>query len=95
MAEFDRLRGEPVSEEELARAKDFVVGSHSISRESGASLLGEMLDAWLFGTGLHELDEYERRVRGVTSEGLQTVASRFFRRDHLVEAVVRGITRTV
>jgi zinc protease len=95
LAEFARLRASPVAADELSRAKEFVIGSHAISRESGASLLGEMLDAWLFGNGLHEIDEYERNVRAVTEAAIQQIARRAFREDALVEAVVRGVAKTV
>jgi zinc protease len=95
LAEFERLRTDPVSQEELARARDYVIGSHAISRESGATLLGEMLDAWIFGKGLFELDDYETRVRGVTAGDIQRVARRSFNVETLVEAVVRGVARTV
>lgn len=95
LVEFDRLRSTPVSTEELTRAKDFIVGSHAISRESGASLLGEMLDVWLFGKSLSEIDEHDDRVRGVTANEIREIADRSFRPEMLVEAIVRGVPRTV
>ncbi|HEX5831473.1 MAG TPA: pitrilysin family protein, partial [Gemmatimonadaceae bacterium] len=52
LAEFQRLRDEPVRDEELRRAQTYAVGTHAIERQSGAALLGEMTDAWLRGTGL-------------------------------------------
>ncbi len=93
--EFQRLRDSAVTDEELQRAKDYVVGSHAIDQESGSVRLGEMLDAWLFGKGLHELAEFERKVRGVTAAEIQQLALECFDVDRLVEAVVRGVPRTV
>ena len=95
LSEFERLRSAPVTEQELARAKDFVIGSHAISQESGASLLGEMLDVWLFGSGLGELAEHDERVRRVTAADIQRLALRSFRKEALVEATVRGVSRSV
>ncbi len=95
MREFARFRAEQVSADELTRAKDYVIGSHAISQESGASWLGEMLDAWLFGRGLHELAEYDDHVRAVTAADIQRLASASFDKEMLVEAVVRGASRTV
>jgi zinc protease len=95
MVEFERLREIPVSAEELSRAKDFIIGSHAISRESGASLLGEVLDVWLFGKSLSEIDEYDDHVRGVTANQIREIAERSFRPETLVEAIVRGVPRTV
>ncbi|MDQ6717828.1 MAG: insulinase family protein [Gemmatimonadota bacterium] len=95
LAEFERLRAAEVSEEELARAKDFVIGSHAISQESGGNILGEMLDAWLFGAGLSELASYDDSVRAVTAAEIQRLAKESFKTNELVEAVVRGVERTV
>jgi zinc protease len=95
LAEFARLRAEPVTPEELARAKEYVVGSHAISQESGGSLLAEMLDAWMFGTGLHELAEHDTRVRAVTAGEMREVAEKYFNPDRRVEGIIRGVGRTV
>ena len=95
LAEFAKLRDQVISAEELSRAKEYVVGSHAISQESGAALLGEMLDAWMFGEGLHELLEYDTRVRGVTAEQMRDVARKYFDPEKRVEGIVRGVGKTV
>jgi zinc protease len=95
LAEFEKLRDQPVTAEELARAKEYVVGSHAISQESGGALLAEMLDAWMFGSGLGELLEYDARVRAVTAGQMQTVAQKYFDPKRRVEGIVRGVGRTV
>jgi len=95
LSEFAKLRDQPVSSDELARAKEYVVGSHAISQETGGALLGEMLDAWMFGEGLQELLVYDSRVRGVTAEQMRDAAKKYFDPDRRVEGIVRGIGRTV
>jgi zinc protease len=95
LAEFAKLRDGVVSAEEISRAKEYVVGSHAISQESGAALLGEMLDAWMFGEGLQELLEYDARVRAVTADQMRDVARRYFDPEKRVEGIVRGVGRTV
>jgi hypothetical protein len=49
-----------------------------------------MLDAWLFGEGLAELDEFEARVRGVTARDIQEYAQVAFDPERRVEGIVRG-----
>ena len=93
LREFARLREMPVTEEELQRAKTYALGTHAISRESGGSRLGEMIDAWLLGTGLGELAAYETRVAALTAADLQSVAGRYFDPDRRVEGVVRAAGR--
>jgi zinc protease len=93
--EFAKLRNQEVTADELSRAKEYVVGSHAISRESGGAVLGELLDAWMFGSGLSELDEYDTRVREVTAPLMQQVAHDYFDPERRVEGIVRGVERTV
>jgi zinc protease len=95
LAEFAKLRDDLVSDDEMARAKEYVVGSHAISQESGSALLGEMLDAWMFGEGLHELLEYDTRMRAVTADQMREVAREYFDPERRVEGIVRGVGRTV
>ncbi len=90
LAEFAKLRAAPVTSEELQRAQNYLVGSHAIARQSGASVLGEIIDAWLLGEGLQELDEYERSIRGVTAADIQALAIEAFDEQRRVEGVVRG-----
>lgn len=95
LAEFAKLRDQLVSEEEMIRAKEYVVGSHAISQESGGAQLGEMLDAWMLGEGLHELLEYDSRIRAVTADQMRDVARKYFDPERRVEGIVRGVGRTV
>jgi len=95
LAEFAKLREHPVGEEELARAKQYTIGTHAIAQELGATLLAEMLDAWMFGAGLQELTEHDERVRAVTAEAMRELAGRYFDPARRVEGIVRGVGRTV
>ena len=89
LREFARLREELVTCEELDRAKEYAVGSHAIRRETGAALLAEMMDAWLFGK-LSEPDELESRIRSVTREDVRRLAAACFDPSQRAEGIVRG-----
>ena len=95
LAEFAKLRDQPVGEDELARAKQYTIGTHAIAQELGAAVLADMLDAWMFGAGLHELTEHDSRVRSVTAEAMRDVARRYFDPARRVEGIVRGVGRSV
>jgi zinc protease len=95
LAEFAKLRETAVTPEELERAKEYVVGVHAISQESGGALLGKILDAWMFGEGLHEILEHDARVRAVTAEQMRDAAEKYFDPERRVEGIVRGVGRTV
>lgn len=95
LAEFETLRGEPVSAEELARAKRYLQGMHDIRQERGGAVLGDMIEAWLFGTGLQELEEFGARVEAVTSDDILQLARDYFDPHRVVEGVIRGMSPAV
>ena len=89
LEEFRKIREGGVTAEELARAQTYAVGVHQIHMQSGAAVLGEVVDAYMFGR-LAELDEVERNVAAVTLADVERVARRYFDPEHRVEAIVRG-----
>ncbi|HUF25607.1 MAG TPA: pitrilysin family protein [Gemmatimonadaceae bacterium] len=95
LAEFAKLRESPVREEELERAKTYALGTRAIRLQSGGAVLGEAVDAWLFGRGLSEIDELEGRIRAVTPGDILRLAREYFDESRLVEGVVRGVGKAV
>ena len=94
LLELGKLRDEPVSEEELRRAQTYTIGTHAIRQQSGGAVLGELVEAWMFGS-LRELDEFENRVRAVTARGIVETARRYFEPSRRVEGIVRGVGKRV
>ncbi len=90
LAEFGKLRDTPVSVDELLRAQAYTIGAHAIRQQSGASVLGDLIDAWFFGRGLVELDQHDARVLAVTTDAVIDVANRYFDPRRIVEGIVRG-----
>ena len=95
LAEFARLRDVEVTAEELERAKRYAIGTRAIRQENGGTVLSEIVDAWLYGAGLAELEEHDERIRAVTSAQMREMAERYFVEERRVEGVVRGVPRTV
>jgi zinc protease len=89
LEEFRKVREGAVTAEELDRAQTYAVGVHQIHMQSGGAVLGEIVDAFMFGS-LAELDEVDARVRAVTLADIERVARRYFDPDRRVEAIVRG-----
>jgi zinc protease len=90
LEEFAKLRDVPVTDEELARSQEYAIGAHAIRQQSGGAVLGDVLDAWLFGRSLAELDDHDARLRSVTPHSIQALAQRYFDESHLVQGIVRG-----
>ena len=90
LSEFAKLCAAPPTADELERARRYLIGTHAIAQQSGGSVLGDMVDAWLFGEGLHELREFEARISAVTADDVQRIAQRYFDPARIVEGIVRG-----
>ncbi len=90
LAEFARLRDAEVSQDELERARRYVVGTHAISRQNPSLVLDDLLDAWMHGTGLAELAAVTPRLGSVTAADIQRFAREAFDPERRVEGVVRG-----
>jgi predicted Zn-dependent peptidase len=87
-AELARLRSEPVSEEELARAKESVKGRLVLSSESTAARMTRISRATLFGLPIESLDEMLARVDATTVEDLTALASELYAAERLSAACV-------
>jgi zinc protease len=95
LAEFAKLREVEITQAEIARAKEYIIGSRAISRESSGAVLGELLDAWMFGSGLAEMERFDEKVRGVTGAQMRELAVRYFDPERRVEGIIRGVGRAV
>ena len=78
LEEFCRLKSEPISVEELQRAKDYLKGSLLLSLESTASRMSNLARQEMYFGRFIPLDEIASRVDAVTAEEVQEVARKFF-----------------
>ncbi|MFL5900852.1 MAG: M16 family metallopeptidase [Solirubrobacterales bacterium] len=86
--ELARLRSEPVSAEELARAKENVKGRLVLSSESTAARMSRNSRATLFGLPIDSLDEMLAKIDAVTVEGLAELATELYGPERLSAACV-------
>ena len=68
IAEIKRLRSEPVLQDELDEAKDFVTGSLALRLETNEGVAATLGDIELFGLGLDYLQRYPSIIRSITAE---------------------------
>jgi zinc protease len=90
LEELDRFTHEPVSDAELKQAVSYLSGQAEVGRQSGAALAGEILEAWVNGNGLSDLDDPPAAYRAVGADDILRVAQRHLRRSERAEGVVRG-----
>jgi len=90
LAEFARLRDEPVTAEELQRAKGYLAGITRIRRQTNGARGSEIARDVLFGLGLDFPERYLEGVLAVTAADIQRVARAYFDPARSVVAVLRG-----
>ena len=86
--ELERLRSEPVSAEELERAKESVKGRLVLSSESTAARMTRISRATLFGLPIESLDEMLAKVDAVEVDDLTELAAELYGAERLSAACV-------
>ena len=77
LAELERTRREPVSAEELQRAKNQLIADHLYRLDSNFYQAMQLGILETSGVGWRRLLEYEQSVRAITAEQIRTVAERY------------------
>ena len=78
LAELQRMRDEPVTETELAAARDFLVGVFPLRFETAGAVVGALAGLAVHGLSIDELVDYRRRIEAVDVAAVSAAA-----RDHL------------
>jgi zinc protease len=90
LEELEQFRRSPVTEVELAQAVNYLAGQAEVSRQSAGAVAGEILEAWLIGHGLEDLEDPAAAFRAVTADDVLRVAEANLDPDRRTEGVVRG-----
>ncbi len=91
LGEFAKLCDAAPTADEMERARRYLIGTHAIAQQSGGTVLGEMVDAWLFGEGLHERHDVVDRLAAVQGADVLRMARASFDPSRVAEGVVRGV----
>jgi zinc protease len=90
LEELQLFRESPVSPIELQQAVNYLAGQAEVSRQSAGALAAEMLEAWLIGDGLTDLEDPAAAYRAVTPEDVLQVARENLDPAQRAEGLVRG-----
>jgi zinc protease len=88
LSELERIRSTPVSEPELAFAKDSVLNSFIFNFQNPAQTLSRLLRYEYFGYPDDFIFRYQQGVAATTIADIQRVASMYLQPDQLVTLVV-------
>ncbi len=85
-AELRRVRDEPISEDELSRARRHLVGTHEIGLQRNGARASLLALEYLYGLGSESLHRYAQEIEAVTAADVQEAARRVidFDREALV-----------
>ncbi len=89
LLELGRFAREAVSNDEHERAVNYLAGQALVSRQSTSAMLGELVDAYLLGGSLDEIEHPDQGYRSVRREDVLRVATAF-ENGLRAEGVVRG-----
>jgi predicted Zn-dependent peptidase len=78
MSEFRQLKEQPVSDEELRRAKDHLKGSLMLSLESTSARMSNLARQEMYFARFFTLDELVESIETVTAQHVQRIAQTFF-----------------
>lgn len=97
--EMNRMATTSPTDEELSRAKRFLLGIEAILLQSRGAVAGELADLWLNGLGPDAIASYNRKVSATTAEDVDVVARKYFPASHMTivavgeEKVIRDALR--
>ena len=86
-AELTKIRDGEIADDDLALARDKLVGELEVGRESPGGVAAMVLDAELFRLGDDHLERYPREIRAVTKDDVVAIASELLPNDRYALAV--------
>ena len=88
LAELCELKANPIGEEEMRRAKDYLKGSLLLGLESTPSRMAHLARQQMYFGRWYSLDEIAHNVEVVTVEEVREVAREFFSTDRLALTIL-------
>jgi zinc protease len=93
LAEMKAIREAPVSDQELADAKAFLMGSFPLRLDSTAKLAQVLAQVELYGLGFDYFSQYPKWIDRVTKEDVLRVAKQYLDPQHYALVVVGNIAK--
>ncbi|MFN9174671.1 MAG: M16 family metallopeptidase [Synechocystis sp.] len=87
-AEFERLRQEPITPEELTYAKDSILNSFVFNFEQPSQSLSRLMTYEYYGYPADFIFTYQRQVMATTIEDVQRVAKKHLQPDQMFTVIV-------
>jgi predicted Zn-dependent peptidase len=89
--EFRSMKAEPITEEELRRAKDHLIGSLVLSLESSTARMSNLARQELYFGRFYSTDDITRSIEAVTHEEIQQLARHLLQPEKIAVAVLGNL----
>lgn len=86
--EMERIRTEPVSDQELSDAKAYITGSFPLRMDSNSKIANLLLSVEYYGLGMEYVQDYLKAVESVTKDDVLRVAMYHLHPDKYILVVV-------
>ncbi|MEK7235522.1 MAG: pitrilysin family protein [Nitrospirota bacterium] len=93
LSEIKSIRDTPVSDQELAEAKSFLIGSFPLRLDSTAKLAQVLAQVEFYGLGFEYFSDYPKWIDRVTKEDVQRVAKQHLDPKRYALVVVGNLTK--
>ena len=93
LSEIKSIRDAPVSDQELAEAKSFLIGSFPLRFDSTAKLANVLAQVEFYGLGFEYFSDYSKWIDRVTKEDVQRVAKQYLDPKRYALVVVGNIAK--
>jgi zinc protease len=90
LSEFYKFKTDPVTDQELEVAKNYIGGMYKIYLETNSALVRQYVKAELLGKGIEEVEQYPQRIEQVTKGQIGEVAAKYFDPKSLAVGLIRG-----
>lgn len=93
LKEMERIKTEPVSDNELSDAKLYLTGSFPLRIDSNKKLAGFLIAVEYYGLGLDYIDNYKKFIETVTKDDILSVAKKYLHEKNYVLVVVGDLEK--
>ena len=93
LAEIKSIRDQPVSDQELAESKSFLIGSFPLRFDSTAKLAQVLAQVEFYGLGFEYFTQYPKWIDRVTKEDVQRVAKQYLAPQRYALVVVGNLAK--
>ncbi|MCP5464235.1 MAG: insulinase family protein [Deltaproteobacteria bacterium] len=86
--ELDKLRTNNISQEELERAKNYIIGNHEIDHQKNSAIAMNLVLNQLYGKSIDDHFDFQKQIRKVTAAQIKKTAQKYLTLDRFVISIV-------